>query len=299
MTNGEQTAQRSAAARAATGGAGDGDLAAAQRAETLHPAIARLALLGPAGLRTKDVADPKTAAAARRIVNAGGAAFAALWTEHEAELRSYAAREGIRRPGDSRYFFGEGCARRDGALRRERERRPAPPAEVASRAQHPQAVRIWATRPFDEQHAIHEAGHACVALENGWGVVFADLRPRLAERSLARVRFEYRDGATTVGLILASLAGGEAERRRFGFIARESDAGDVEHAREHLALLFPEATDQDLVGWLDFMRAEAATDVAGCWPWILRTAVALRRYRALSEQQIEHLREPPTERSTT
>ena len=98
-------------------------------------------------------------------------------------------------------------------------------------------------------------------------------------------------GASSFALLVALLAGGEAERRQFGFIEPGHDLRDLELARAELARCFRiGADDPEIDPWIAEARDDARAEVARLWSWITRTAAALRHHRTLSHQQIEALR---------
>ena len=95
-------------------------------------------------------------------------------------------------------------------------------------------------------------------------------------------------------MLIALMAGAAAERRMFGYHEPGTDSGDLEIARGELARVFNLPPSHPEIGaWLEDVRTDAAAEVE-THQWIQRTAVALRRARALDQRQIEVCRPEPT-----
>jgi hypothetical protein len=190
----------------------------------------------------------------------------------------------------------------------------AAPVRVAARATVPRSAasprravareyRVPAVYPDDVRISVHEAAHAVVAVKCGWGIRSVRIGlnpPAFTSRGRTSMSNSDRPNATTFGLVVASLAGSEAERHAFGNVGPGNDAGDIEAAREDLADLFTLRLDDPAIEsrWLPFAREQAAECVARHWDAISRVAAALRRHRTLDGQQVAVLIDTDAERTT-
>ena len=276
---------------------------ALERPGVLTEAIYRLAIFGPSGLRPRHwTAD--TAAELRSIIKGGAAAYAALWSEHGDAIRAYAQAHDLR-PGDSRFYFAEGCSRRVAAQAaqqqqdRDRRARPVEASRDLARADRPRIHRTPAVYADAWRQAVHESGHACIGIAGGLLVSRCELGLDLHRDggpSLGRVVLDPSPtGGSMYPMLIALMAGAAAERRLFGYHEPGTDHGDVELARQQLARCFEiDAADPEIDEWLEVARTDAAAEVADHWPWIERTATLLRRHRTISQAQIEACRDEPT-----
>lgn len=148
--------------------------------------------------------------------------------------------------------------------------------------------------PADEWRvAIHEAGHAIVAIERHIAVQWATIVP--TDSMLGHVQHSHLGNEDDADVALLILAGAAAEEKATGrpheWCAREfalartlvrCELRDIKR-RGSLCL----HSDEERVQW---HYAKAAALVAEHWTWITRTAKALIIYRTLYLPQIVYLR---------
>jgi hypothetical protein len=147
---------------------------------------------------------------------------------------------------------------------------------------------------------LHEASHGVVAIACGFAVDYIERRDRPdyeGTRGGTHSRGRIHWGSCELQTqevwhhCVCLLAGGEGERAHFGRVESGGDGGDIEQAREMLAqLLQLLPSDPQLDTFLQMAREEAAADVAANWDWIVSVALALRRHRLLTGEQILQLR---------
>ena len=261
-----------------------------------------MAIFGPAGLRSRDWTD--TAADLRAIIKGGASAYAALWAEHGDAIRAYAQAHDLR-PGDSRFYYSEGIAKRRAAQAaqqqqdRDRRARPVEASRDLAHADRPRIHRTPAVYADAWRQAVHEAGHACIGIAGGLLVSRCELGLDLHRDggpSMGRVLLDPPPGAGSFySMVIALMSGAEAERRMFGYAEAGTDRGDVAIARGAFGRIFQiDAADPEIDEWLEVARIDARSEVETHWEWITRVATALRRSRSITQSQIEACRDEPT-----